>query len=48
MINKKQTKKHKLKGRGLIESEIMNGVLDNPNEADLDAEINEMHGLAHL
>ncbi len=41
-------KQDRLQGRGLFESEIMNGRIENPNEADIDAEVNEMHGLSHL
>jgi hypothetical protein len=27
---------------------MIKGQLENPNEADIDAEVNEMHGLSHL
>ena len=48
-MNKQQRRKEdKFKGRGLIESEMIKGQLENPNEADVDAEVNEMHGLYHL
>lgn len=35
-------------GRGLVETEILKGKIEDHKELDIDAEINEMHGLAHI
>ncbi|CDW86711.1 UNKNOWN [Stylonychia lemnae] len=48
-FNKEQRKSEKLRGRGLVEDEIQSKKVNDPDkELDIDAELNEMHGLAHL
>eukprot|EP00347_Sterkiella_histriomuscorum_P023739 403333553 len=48
-FNREQRKSERIKGRGLIENELQNMKLDDKErELDVDCEVNEMHGLAHL
>ena len=47
-FNKTQKKKDRIKGRGLVESELETGIIENESELDRDAEVNDIHGLLHL
>lgn len=47
-FNKDQRKSDRIRGRGLLETEIKAGKLEKDGDLDVDAELNEMHGLCHL
>ena len=47
-FNKNQRKRDRIHARGLLETELMNGKIENENELDIDIELNEVHGLTHL